>query len=807
MGDDFGTTLRALRKAAGLTQEALARSAGLSVDCISVLERGQRRYPRADTVDLLVGGLQLDDDGIARLRALAGIRRAGPDPSPAVGRINAPRQLPASPTALFGRDQELADLVARLEHPCEQDTPQVVAVVGMAGVGKTALALHAAAALSKRYVDGQLYVDLKGHGEVEPVTPHAALGFLLTSLGSHIDDVPLDVDHASAMFRSLTADAQLLIVLDNAASAKQVDYLIPSSSRSSVIVTSRRALRSQAEIHHQVLAVLNDDDSIGMLGSMVGEARLQADVEAVSDLARGCAGLPLALRIVGARLQARPTWPLGFLADRLAETTTRLGELRVGDVAVRSTLSMSIEQLDHSDDPVDTLAARILTYIGVLPATSLSTPTLAALLDIQELDAEEGLERLADVSLLDSVAPQRYRVHDLVHAVVRERAAELLSERERTEALTRVLRFYTAVAWRSRGLSRPPITGLDAHQLCEASGRLVEVTECVDLIVDEASQMTAIARQTLTGPPEVRRTVPRLALGLMTYFVTRADTAGWAEMIELGIAAAGADQTCELAWLHQDLALAYSGRGEHERGLAQARAAIPMAQQLDDRGGEAAAYGTLAICLRRVDQVPEGLAACRRSLRLSEEAGDTRAVAAAWRNLGVLLAATGDRCGGVDASRRALGLYRELGVPRGIAMATVNLGVMLRDEGDLAESRALLEESVSVSRSIGDRALETEALDELGYWHVVAGDPQVGLTVLNHGLALVDERGPGQWEPSIRRRMGMALDGLGRHAEAEGHWMKALRLHERRGEWRDAAETLEMWKSRTDQREMGRSLG
>ena len=131
----------------------------------------------------------------------------------------------------------------------------------------------------------------------------------------------------------------------------------------------------------------------------------------------------------------------------------------------------------------------------------------------------------------------------------------------------------------------------------------------------------------------------------------------------------------------------------------------------------------------------------------------------------------------------------------------VTLAEQVGRDRDLA--RALLEEGVEVSRSVGDRALETEALDELGYWHVVAGDPRGGISVLSDGLALVDDRGAGQWEVSIRRRLAMALDGLGRHDEADEHWRTALRRHEQRGERRQAAELRQLWASRVSMRRTG----
>jgi tetratricopeptide (TPR) repeat protein len=240
--------------------------------------------------------------------------------------------------------------------------------------------------------------------------------------------------------------------------------------------------------------------------------------------------------------------------------------------------------------------------------------------------------------------------------------------------------------------------------------------------------------------------------------------------------------------LLEDLALALSGRGEHEAGLEQARRAVEEFRAAGAERAEAAALGTEAILLGRLDRVHEAVVLREKARLQSAALGDDRAVAAAHRDLGLLLARLGDVDRAISHERRSLELYTRIGLRRGVAMAAVNLGVMLRDSGRLAEARGHLECSVATFHEIGDRAELTEALEEIGYWHVLAGDPDLGLRVLTDGLALVDEADSGQWEASLRKRLGLALLRLGRRTEAEQHWRAALQIHARRGEWRAVAE-------------------
>lgn len=787
MTDDFATVLRRLRRAAALTQEELADATGLSVEGISALERGQRRRPHAHTVDLLVSGLVLDDRGAEALRGAARPADGAADdnavPAPSRARIpTQPRQLLAPPATYVGRDEHVEDLVQALSDPLARTTPKLMAISGMGGIGKSSLALLVAHQVADRYPDGQIYLDLRGQGAGDPMPSPEALAYLLTSLGVRDADILSEPDLAAAQLRTMTSGARMLLVLDNAAGPAQVEPLLPAAPASAAIITSRQTVGGLLDVEHVPLALLDEDDAHQLLGELAGADRLAAEAEASQKLVHACAGLPLALRLVGARLQARPSWPVSHLADRAGEDPAHLGQLRSGDIDVGTTLLGSIDQLVTSADPGDHDAAAAMHIVGLLPSVVVSPVAIAAACGWERTRAERAIERLGEVSLVEESVPGRYRVHDLVHAIATERAVEESGSAAVREVRVRVLTTFRAIAWRSRNLTRPVPEGLDDTAMVESNDPTVDPVACVDLVARDIDLILALARDVATYGEAEARLMGHTVLGLISYYVSRADSAGWQELLELALNRMPADAVDERICLHLDLALFHAVRGGVEAANHHVDEVVRAARPAGRMSAEAAAHSARAIAWRHVGDLDEAVASCRRALELSRDAGDDRSLAAAYRDLGLVRFCNGEPHGGLEAAQESLRIYRRIDVPRGVAMGLVNVGVMLRDLGEMADARAHLEEAVTVSHAVTDRALEAEALDELGYWHVLAGEPGRGLQVLSDGLALVDVRGGGHGEASIRRRLGMALDGLGRFDEATVHWQAAIRLHEQRGE-------------------------
>jgi DNA-binding SARP family transcriptional activator len=333
-----------------------------------------------------------------------------------------PRQLPAAGEDLCGREAELASLAELFgDDASMRPAARVCVISGMAGAGKSALAVHWAHRLAGRFGDGELYADLRGMAP-RPLEPLKVLGRFLRALGADAATIPTDVEEASAAFRSQVAGRRLLLVLDDAAGATQVAPLLPASPGCAVLVTSRRALPGLEGAAQLRLGVLEPAGAVALLGHLAGEDRVAAEPAAAVAVARSCGWLPLALRAAGARLAARPTWPVAALAERLAEPRRRLDELELGGTGVRAGLEASWQCLRAGGDPSDRTAATAFALLGALAGGRISVPLVARLLRVPDDAAEHALERLVDAHLLETPAPGRYLLHGLPRLYARELA-------------------------------------------------------------------------------------------------------------------------------------------------------------------------------------------------------------------------------------------------------------------------------------------------------------------------------------------------------------------------------------------------
>ncbi|WP_345511997.1 AfsR/SARP family transcriptional regulator [Phytohabitans houttuyneae] len=335
-----------------------------------------------------------------------------------------PRQLPADIARFSGRRNDLAPILSWLNPAAPARSSPVVSIYGAAGVGKSTLAIHAAHKLTSRYPDGQLYVDLRGSSpNAEPLTPVDALARMLRTLvGSVTYDVD-QVDEAAALFRSVVAGRRLLLVLDNAVDAAQVRPLLPSGAGCGTLVTSRQPLAGLSDVCQLRIGPLTVDDAVALLSHWVGAERVAAEPESAAAIARWCECLPLALRIVGARLVARPGWPLAELRDRLADERRRLDNLEFDGVGVRASMAGSYDRLSGSADRAERAIAEAFKLLGTAPLSELSRSSAARLLCQSEANAERILECLVDAQLLETSAPGTYRMGELLRLYARERFA------------------------------------------------------------------------------------------------------------------------------------------------------------------------------------------------------------------------------------------------------------------------------------------------------------------------------------------------------------------------------------------------
>jgi DNA-binding SARP family transcriptional activator len=310
-----------------------------------------------------------------------------------------PHQTPASIADFTGRQAEVADIVATLAAPADGYALPVVAISGRGGVGKSSLAIRVAHELAEHFPDGQLYAD----------RPDGDPARFLRALGRAVPDTP---DERAALYRSTLAGKRVLVVLDDVTSEDVALPLLPGGPTCAVIMTSRVRLGNVPGAHQLDLSPLGVDSALALLNSMIGDDRVQASPDDAAELVHLCEGLPLALRIAGARLAARPTWRIAGLVHRLRDETRRLDELSHRGWTVRSSIERTYETLGPP-------ARRLFRLLGLLDTPAVPAWTAAALLDAPVAEAETALESLVDARLLDPVA-SRYRLHDLVRVYAKE---------------------------------------------------------------------------------------------------------------------------------------------------------------------------------------------------------------------------------------------------------------------------------------------------------------------------------------------------------------------------------------------------
>lgn len=443
--DDSGRLLRDHRRRAGLSQEELARASGVSARGIRNIETRSRR-PRATTLRLLAEALRLSPAETVTLLESAAAVESPAVPPPAI----VPRQLPAPPRGFAAREAELDRLDAALAGTDER----LWLVTGSGGLGKTWLAVQWANAHRDEFDDGQLYLNLRGFDpEAEPTSAHAALRSLVSALGVPVDSAPGGLDDLSALYRSVTAERRLLILLDNAHDAAQVAPLLPGGTDCVTIVTSRDSLRELTTGHGarpSRLETLPSAAARRVLGSHVAVERLEAEPEAVARLVAVSAGLPLALGIIGSLAAQYPKRPLRDLAAELHPADDR--DDPDGELTARLRTV-----LDGSRRWLDDRTARLFDLLGLAPTTGCDRYAAASLAGVPVSDVRPLLRRLEDACLIDQDAPGHYRMHDLTHGYARERALADIDDADRRAALRRLVDHY-AVTARLAGHSLQPGT-------------------------------------------------------------------------------------------------------------------------------------------------------------------------------------------------------------------------------------------------------------------------------------------------------------------------------------------------------------
>ena len=788
MAAPFGRLLRHYRRAAGLTQTRLAVLSGVSAQAISMLERGTRTFPRHDTVMLLVKALDLSEAEGESLRAAASRPRTiAPESRSSVSNGYAdptapPRWLPPAVGDFTGRDNELGTLHGILSSDDAPSTVIVAAIEGMGGVGKTTLAVRAAHLVAANYPDGQLYINLRGFGPGERVSAAQALNQILLSLGE--PSVERTLDEASGQYRSALAGRRVLVVLDNVADADQVMPLLPGTAGCAAIVTSRHSLAGIPGARHIRLDVLSTQESLALLGAIIGEQRVQEDLRASTQVVRRCGQLPLAIRIAAARLVARPGWPVSVMAAQLSDERRRLDELELRDAGVRASFAASLKGLAVSDEPIDTLAATQFPLLGVLDAQDVGTAVAARLLNRSLEETERIMERLVDFHLLETPAQGRYRMHDLLRSYVREYANDNLSDDVWNAAVVRVLRLYNTVAWRNYAHASPAHVRLryaDERWL-DDSPSLGTSDDELRWLMDERANLLDTVQQAASRPGVPVRLVTQLAIACMHSF----NTGGyWRELIaisrtSLALASASGDRLAQ-AFAHHDIAAAQSQLGDTATAVAGMQSAVELFSREDDEPGEAMSLCNLAYAFKRGGRVEEGIRAAERALTLSASRGFRHLEATTCLALGLLHGEAGRRQHELDYHERSRAIYAEMKYDRGRAHALFNIALAHQAAGRIDKAMEVYEDTFRLCDDLGLAVAGSEARANLAALLIDTGRLSQAVVTSRDSLEAALLVGSEMAEARARHVLGIALDALGQEVEARQEWSAAQSIFERLG--------------------------
>ncbi len=788
----LGVLLRRWRERALLTQGQLAERAGLNVRTVRRLEAGEPLRPRSASVRSLAEALALDP---AELETLTRAVTGAPE-TPPQHRVR-PRQLPADVGGFVGRAAELAALT-------DVRDAEVTAIDGMAGVGKTALAVRAAHHLAPRYPDGDLFVDLHGHAPtVAAADPADLLARLLSVLGVDGESIPVHVDDRAALYRSVLADRRMLIVLDNAADETQVQPLLPGAGGSRVLITSRRRLVALTGARTVSVDVLPEPEAIALFAASAGRERVAGAAPGVlAELARCCGRLPLAVRLAAARLRAHPAWTVEYLLRRLQEGQP-LGELYGGEHSVTAALDLSYRDLPPP-------LARAYRLLSLHPGVHLTPDAAAAALGTSA--ASPALEQLLEVHLLQEPALGRYTFHDLIraHAVAAAEAEE--PEAERRGVLTRLLDHYCENAsavldhlYPYEADTRPRLTRRRTEAPADPGGWLE--TELPNLL-----PLARFASET-----GYREHAGHLAGTLHRCLRTRGRYAEAESLHRKALSAARAadDRAGELEALI-GLAELDSLQGNHDQAIGKAACALEIARDVGHEAGELRALISLGFAhleqmdlkeaadhYRRaldtaraaghrtgeldaligsghVDRVlgddDSAIANLTEALRIARAIGHRTSESRALIGLGYVQLKRAELAPAAGRFERALELARATGYRVGELSSLAALGDLHHLQGRHDAARRCFEEIAGLSRRIGNRNWEFEAIHSLGRLDHDASRPEQALDRHEQALHLAEElHQPGD-QARAHDGLAHAHDALGRRGQARDHWARALAL-------------------------------
>ncbi len=692
-----------------------------------------------------------------------------------------PSQLPFDIADFTGRARDVAELARTLSEPAGGS--RLCAVYGKPGSGKSTVAAHVAHRVREHFPDGQLYASLRGVQAVRADPAEVLAGFL-RALGVPDQDIPARQEERAQLYRTMLADRRILVVLDDASDERQVRPLLPGGHTCAALVTSRERLGAVGGATHLHLPVLDEAEALELLTRVVGGTRVAEQPEAARELVRLCGNLPLAVRIAGARLAARPRWPVGKLTERLRVQHRILQELTLGDLEVRGSLALSYDDLAERERAA-------LRRLGLLDVSSFGAWVAAPLLDCDGHEAEEVVERLVDAQLLDVSTVDdggavRYQIHDLTRAFARERG-----EAEESAADVKAVTARAAECW----LELVELAGRRAPHVPAARGSLVRYLDParIDEILTDPEAWFDAEQTGLVGVVErvsgldLTDVATRLAAALCSsVFAVRNLFGQWWRTHNAALAAARrtGDRTGEarllsgLGWLRYEQDRFDESIAYHEQALA--------AYELGgDRHGQAMSLLDLSTVQCEYGQFAQARHSLDLALPELRELGEEEAEAQALHGLGRVLTEQGELAEALVAAEAAVAGYGDV-TSRAVALRSLSL--VHRAAGRLGEAARYSQEAVDLLRRVDDPLMSAYAVQALAKVRIRQGRGDEVRDDVLACLATCHEMQDGFGQGLMLRTLGELELAAGRFAEARAHLERSV-------QWWDAL-VLPVWRAR-----------
>lgn len=699
--------------------------------------------------------------------------------------IGTPHQLPRCAGDFIGRSEQIESTIKALGELAHRSDDHfsvpIVGIYGPGGVGKTTLALRVAHAAKADYPDGHLFVDLSSP-EVEDRTT-TVLARLLRALGVAGSAIPDDRDERSELYRSLTADRRILLVIDGVSHEDQVIPLLPGTSSCAVILAGRTRLPFLAGARWFGLEVLDPATSWEMLASMVDPARLAAEPESVAELIAFAGGLPLALRIAGARLASRPNWRIKELTRRMSNEIGRLDEFSHRGLELRSSIGSSYRSLP-------TRAQRLFRLCALTQAPDLPTWAAAALLDVPLGEAEEVLDKLVDVQLIDVIDHEsgavRYRFHDLIRVYARERLHATENVEEQRQALDRLFGAWLDMARRAhRAEYGGDFTILHSAAPAYRVGGLADDDPFVKHLVEHPMQWLEDERPTLVAA--VRQAAAHdaadicwdLALTLVTLFEVRALYDDWAETAQLALQTSlRTGNRLGQAASHYSLGALAASRRHVEEAAGEFDAALELFRAEGHAHGEGLTLRLLASVQRSRGDTDVMLDTLDAALAKLVEVGDLVAQANVLRSRASWAIDVDDHEQAEQLLAAAWELCERAGYQRGTAQVESRMAELRLASGDPVAARVLLDRVLATVRRLGDRVGQAYAHFGLSRVQSASGSSAAAAASALAAVALASETGERIIEGRAEHLLATLDGAAGRSASARTHLDRAVMLFE-----------------------------